>query len=268
MKTIEALIPVFYIITCQSADGQHWVWNGNWHLLHPSLFEGKYRALYIFRESDNPESHLGTLKQRKDNVFVASIEVDDVATPRRQVPLLRETVALHKIAPSIQSPAELTFMNRADANTIMLSRGGADGSRYIMKRETIAPYHWLLYRMVNSKQTGQSLYRDKYSNDIIELVKSGKFDELGMVMLIEDRHRPIPDDIKVVQLFGPEQVPLTAGGTITETIHGTSASVYATVAAYRAWLKPHGPVWTSDNPMFGNWSQKDFHSSEVVREAV
>ena len=95
---IESIIPAFYIITCQSKDGKVWLWNGNWHLLKPDLFEGKYRALYIYLADDKPHEHLAILKTRNPEVWFSS-------NPRRptgrRIPLLPESVSLHRIVPQI-----------------------------------------------------------------------------------------------------------------------------------------------------------------------
>lgn len=49
---------------------------------------------------------------------------------------------------------------------------------YWLEREVPYPYYWMLYRTADNKRVGEPLYRDKYSNDIIELIEMNHFDEL------------------------------------------------------------------------------------------
>jgi N-dimethylarginine dimethylaminohydrolase len=70
-----------------------------------------------------------------------------------------------------------------------------------------------------------------------------------IIMLVEVKMLPIPDNIKVVQEFGGEAIMV--GDKLVAT--GTSMLLSATTEALHEWLRPYEGFWTTQNPMVGKW---------------
>lgn len=79
---------------------------------------------------------------------------------------------------------------------------------------------------------------------------------MNLYLLVEQKHKPIPDNIKVVQNFGPETVfvPKTGSSTPSEPIYGETVLVKGEEQAFIDWLKPFDGVWTTRSPMLGTWT--------------
>lgn len=78
---------------------------------------------------------------------------------------------------------------------------------------------------------------------------------MDLIALVQEQHKPIPDNIKVVQEFGDEGIYV--GGNIRNTVRGVSMFLTGEPEAFIAWLKPHGGIWCSLNPMMGDWEFKE-----------
>ncbi len=75
-------------------------------------------------------------------------------------------------------------------------------------------------------------------------------------MIVEAKHQPVPHAINIAQSFGTERIVDTNTGE--QLAAGTVILAKATVAEFRNWLRPHGPVWTTTSPMLGDWTQEEF----------
>ena len=80
---------------------------------------------------------------------------------------------------------------------------------------------------------------------------------MNLIALIQPQHMPIPENITVVQEFGYEQILVS--DNIRDTISGTSMFLAGTTEAFIAWLKPHGGIWCTDNPLMGIWVFKEIN---------
>ncbi len=125
-----------------------------------------------------------------------------------------------------------------------------------MSRSLVSPFLWELRRVEADRIQPALVDQDRYSNDLVERIECGNYTSVSICMLLEGKHTPVPEAVEVVQSFGTERIVDTETGLPIVT--GTAMYVKASVAAFRKWLKPLGPVWTSTNPMIGGWTLDEF----------
>lgn len=77
----------------------------------------------------------------------------------------------------------------------------------------------------------------------------------GVIILIE-RHFSAPPKSISVHEFGSESIRSVRGGEVVIDV-GVSAHIYGLPDDIKNWLAPYSPVWTSKNPMTGQWEQLD-----------
>lgn len=71
---------------------------------------------------------------------------------------------------------------------------------------------------------------------------------MNLIMLVQAEHFPIPENVTVVQNYGPEQLRSEEGVFLGECV-----LLSADPAAFVAWLGKFDGIWTSLNPMMGEW---------------
>lgn len=72
---------------------------------------------------------------------------------------------------------------------------------------------------------------------------------MQVILLVEGRFGPVPDDITVVQEFGDETVVRDDGAFID----GVAMFLTGAPEAFNRWLRPFDGFWTSNNPLSGAW---------------
>lgn len=80
--------------------------------------------------------------------------------------------------------------------------------------------------------------------------------KIGVIILIE-RHFSAPPKSISVHEFGSESIWSVRGGELVADA-GVSARIYGPPNDIKNWLAPYSRVWTSNNPMTGQWEQLDF----------
>jgi hypothetical protein len=81
---------------------------------------------------------------------------------------------------------------------------------------------------------------------------------MNLIMLVQDEHKPIPDNIKVIWNFGREHIRSNDGRSYC----GESTYLQGEPQAFKEWLRPFDGFWVSNNPMVGDW-----HIEHVREEA-
>lgn len=72
-----------------------------------------------------------------------------------------------------------------------------------------------------------------------------------VILYVPEDLAPKPDSVEIVQEFGSESVRYTVGDDV-RIKRGTSMLIRASQAGFYQWFKDTG-VWTSSNPMIGDW---------------
>jgi hypothetical protein len=68
-------------------------------------------------------------------------------------------------------------------------------------------------------------------------------------ILLEDKMKPIPPEVDCT-IFGDERIVDGDGNILA---WGDSASISGDSDIIAEWLKPFDGIWTSNNPMMGDW---------------
>jgi len=77
---------------------------------------------------------------------------------------------------------------------------------------------------------------------------------LQLIVLIEPQHPPVPPAV-ACEVFGDETIVNLNDGKLVA--HGQAACLTGTEEDIRAWVESAGgSVWTSTNPMLGDWVRK------------
>lgn len=83
---------------------------------------------------------------------------------------------------------------------------------------------------------------------------------MELILLVEQKMIPVPQNIEVVQEFGRESIiphsedeNESIGDGVNRTIAGTSMYLSGEPEAFIDWLKPFDGVWTCTNPIMGDW---------------
>jgi hypothetical protein len=88
-------------------------------------------------------------------------------------------------------------------------------------------------------------------------MKSSDNKTASIILLREDKHPAIPEHL-LLQEFGSETIVDPNNGKLLA--HGTSVYVSGSVEDIRNWIKSAGgKIWTSNNPMIGDWNQRTFN---------
>lgn len=85
---------------------------------------------------------------------------------------------------------------------------------------------------------------------------------MKIIMLVQERMKPIPDGIAVLADWGRETV-IVGGGGNEEGIFGAPMLLEGSDTAFISWLSPFDAVWTTDSPMMGRW-----HAVHIKPESV
>jgi hypothetical protein len=73
---------------------------------------------------------------------------------------------------------------------------------------------------------------------------------INLVILLTPEMGYVPSYIKVIQDYGSESI---VHGDGNELVEGNSMYIQGDEAALLDWLRPFKEVWTSSNPMCGEW---------------
>ena len=85
--------------------------------------------------------------------------------------------------------------------------------------------------------------------------------KITIIMLVEDRLLPIPDEVVSAQDYGWETVRPQAG----PLVHGVVHALRGEDTDFVKWLQDKGEVWTCTNPLIGNWSSAAIAPNEQLK---
>jgi len=80
---------------------------------------------------------------------------------------------------------------------------------------------------------------------------------MDIIMLVQPEHLPIPESIKIIDIFGEESLMVKgeSENNITKMVKISGKSMYlgGPQAAFTECLKPFDGIWISSNPALGDW---------------
>lgn len=85
--------------------------------------------------------------------------------------------------------------------------------------------------------------------DVCRVMGSSLERVIGIFLLQEDRIKPVPDSIKILDAYGRDAIHYEGKRYIGNVLH-----VRGTTQAFASWLGEYDGVWVSTNPMLGEWN--------------